>query len=170
MKKVKLHNGPWNHKDESLNNGLILHLYDTVKCMLILLWLTNSFSSLSEFIIFTFHHVNGLNQYHKSKTIAIICKVFKYYKGIFLQKVTEGAGLVGKKGTDSIPLFPPHLAMDAGQVGLALSYALTLMGMFQWCVRQSTEVENMVMFILTCLAFSSPLAIKWHKSTSYVKY
>ncbi|XP_042835275.1 ATP-binding cassette sub-family C member 4 isoform X5 [Panthera tigris] len=34
--------------------------------------------------------------------------------------------------------------LDAGQVGLALSYALTLMGMFQWCVRQSAEVENMV--------------------------
>ncbi|XP_039693699.1 ATP-binding cassette sub-family C member 4 isoform X4 [Pteropus medius] len=34
--------------------------------------------------------------------------------------------------------------LDAGQVGLALSYALTLVGMFQWCIRQSTEVENMV--------------------------
>ncbi|KAI5269184.1 Multidrug Resistance-Associated Protein 4 [Manis pentadactyla] len=37
--------------------------------------------------------------------------------------------------------------MDAGQVGLALSYALTLMGMFQWCVRQSTEVENMMISV-----------------------
>ncbi|XP_065757968.1 ATP-binding cassette sub-family C member 4-like [Muntiacus reevesi] len=32
-----------------------------------------------------------------------------------------------------------------GQVGLVLSLALTLMRMFQWCVRQSTEVENMMM-------------------------
>ncbi|XP_078402042.1 ATP-binding cassette sub-family C member 4 isoform X2 [Cetorhinus maximus] len=32
----------------------------------------------------------------------------------------------------------------AGQVGLALSYAITLMGMFQWGVRQSTEVENLM--------------------------
>lgn len=34
--------------------------------------------------------------------------------------------------------------LDAGSVGLALSYAVTLMGMFQWGVRQSAEVENMM--------------------------
>lgn len=34
--------------------------------------------------------------------------------------------------------------LEAGAVGLALSYAVTLMGMFQWGVRQSTEVENMM--------------------------
>ncbi|XP_041055069.1 multidrug resistance-associated protein 4 isoform X2 [Carcharodon carcharias] len=34
--------------------------------------------------------------------------------------------------------------LDAGQVGLALSYAITLMGMFQWGVRQSAEVENLL--------------------------
>uniref|UniRef100_A0A4W5PGK2 Multidrug resistance-associated protein 4 n=1 Tax=Hucho hucho TaxID=62062 RepID=A0A4W5PGK2_9TELE len=32
----------------------------------------------------------------------------------------------------------------AGSVGLALSYAVTLVGMFQWGVRQSAEVENMM--------------------------
>lgn len=64
----------------------------------------------------------------------------------------------------------PRLALDAGQVGLALSYALSLMGMFQWCVRQSTEVENMVTFIVMSSAFSSPPATQQHKSTSYVKY
>ncbi|NXA67055.1 MRP4 protein, partial [Mohoua ochrocephala] len=37
--------------------------------------------------------------------------------------------------------------LNAGQVGLALSYAITLMGTFQWGVRQSAEVENLVMFI-----------------------
>lgn len=37
--------------------------------------------------------------------------------------------------------------LDAGQVGLALSYALTLMGTFQWCVRQSAEVENMMISV-----------------------
>ncbi|XP_023582461.1 ATP-binding cassette sub-family C member 4 isoform X2 [Trichechus manatus latirostris] len=37
--------------------------------------------------------------------------------------------------------------LDAGQVGLSLSYALTLMGMFQWCVRQSAEVENMMISV-----------------------
>lgn len=84
--------------------------------------------------------------------------------------VTEGARLGVKNGADFIPPLLPHLALDAGQVGLALSYALTLMGMFQWCVRQSAEVENMVMFIATFLTFSSLLAIKWHKSNSYVEY
>ncbi|XP_008276233.1 ATP-binding cassette sub-family C member 4 [Stegastes partitus] len=34
--------------------------------------------------------------------------------------------------------------LDAGSVGLALSYAITLIGMFQWGVRQSAEVENMM--------------------------
>ncbi|KAM7375245.1 hypothetical protein PAMA_014371 [Pampus argenteus] len=34
--------------------------------------------------------------------------------------------------------------MDAGSVGLALTYSVTLMGMFQWGVRQSAEVENMM--------------------------
>uniref|UniRef100_A0A673LQK4 Multidrug resistance-associated protein 4 n=1 Tax=Sinocyclocheilus rhinocerous TaxID=307959 RepID=A0A673LQK4_9TELE len=37
-----------------------------------------------------------------------------------------------------------HSGMKAGDVGLALSYAVTLMGMFQWGVRQSAEVENMM--------------------------
>ncbi|KAJ8389751.1 hypothetical protein AAFF_G00114570 [Aldrovandia affinis] len=34
--------------------------------------------------------------------------------------------------------------LEAGAVGLALSYAVTLMGMFQWGVRQSAQVENMM--------------------------
>ncbi|XP_057563694.1 ATP-binding cassette sub-family C member 4-like isoform X2 [Hippopotamus amphibius kiboko] len=37
--------------------------------------------------------------------------------------------------------------LNPGQVGLALSLALTLMGMFQWCVRQSVEVENMMISV-----------------------
>ncbi|XP_060775099.1 multidrug resistance-associated protein 4 isoform X2 [Neoarius graeffei] len=35
-------------------------------------------------------------------------------------------------------------SLEAGAVGLALSYAVTLMGMFQWGVRQSAEVENLM--------------------------
>uniref|UniRef100_A0AAA9SID3 Uncharacterized protein n=1 Tax=Bos taurus TaxID=9913 RepID=A0AAA9SID3_BOVIN len=35
-----------------------------------------------------------------------------------------------------------HSALDLGQVGLVLSLSLVLTGMFQWCVRQSAEVEN----------------------------
>ncbi|KAJ3591681.1 hypothetical protein NHX12_006813 [Muraenolepis orangiensis] len=34
--------------------------------------------------------------------------------------------------------------MESGAVGLVLSYALSLIGMFQWGVRQSAEVENMM--------------------------
>ncbi|KAM4711155.1 ATP-binding cassette sub-family C member 4-like isoform 3-T3 [Anableps anableps] len=34
--------------------------------------------------------------------------------------------------------------LEAGQVGLVLTYAVTLVGNFQWTVRQSAEVENML--------------------------
>ncbi|XP_057563502.1 ATP-binding cassette sub-family C member 4-like [Hippopotamus amphibius kiboko] len=37
--------------------------------------------------------------------------------------------------------------LDPGRAGLVLSLALTLMGMFQWCVRQSVEVENMMISV-----------------------
>ncbi|MXQ99163.1 hypothetical protein E5288_WYG012305 [Bos mutus] len=38
-------------------------------------------------------------------------------------------------------------ALTLGQVGLVLSLALTLMGMFQWCIRQRTEVENLMISV-----------------------
>uniref|UniRef100_A0A3Q3MK45 Multidrug resistance-associated protein 4 n=1 Tax=Labrus bergylta TaxID=56723 RepID=A0A3Q3MK45_9LABR len=34
--------------------------------------------------------------------------------------------------------------LDAGEVGLVLTYAVTLVGNFQWTMRQSAEVENMM--------------------------
>ncbi|XP_061693359.1 ATP-binding cassette sub-family C member 4-like [Syngnathoides biaculeatus] len=34
--------------------------------------------------------------------------------------------------------------LDAGEVGLVLTYAVTLVGNFQWTVRQSAELENMM--------------------------
>ncbi|XP_070655997.1 ATP-binding cassette sub-family C member 4-like isoform X2 [Bos indicus] len=37
--------------------------------------------------------------------------------------------------------------LDLGEVGLVLSLTLTLTGMFQWCVRQSAEVENMMISV-----------------------
>ncbi|MXQ98866.1 hypothetical protein E5288_WYG002119 [Bos mutus] len=37
--------------------------------------------------------------------------------------------------------------LDLGQVGLVLSLTLTLMGMFQWCARQSAEFENMMISV-----------------------
>ncbi|KAM8976173.1 ATP-binding cassette sub-family C member 4 [Pelodytes ibericus] len=38
-------------------------------------------------------------------------------------------------------------SLNAGQVGLALSYAITIMGTFQWGVRQSAEVENLMISV-----------------------
>ncbi|XP_061266626.1 ATP-binding cassette sub-family C member 4-like isoform X6 [Bos javanicus] len=38
-------------------------------------------------------------------------------------------------------------SLDLGQVGLVLSLTLTVTGMFQWCVRQSAEVENMMISV-----------------------
>ena len=34
--------------------------------------------------------------------------------------------------------------LSGGLVGLTLTYAMALMGLFQWGVRQSAEVENQV--------------------------
>ena len=36
------------------------------------------------------------------------------------------------------------LGMDGSMVGLSLNYAITLMMLFQWGVRQSIEVESLV--------------------------
>uniref|UniRef100_A0AC11BX71 Uncharacterized protein n=1 Tax=Ovis aries TaxID=9940 RepID=A0AC11BX71_SHEEP len=37
--------------------------------------------------------------------------------------------------------------LDAGHVGFVLSLTITLTSMFQWCVRQSAEVENMMISV-----------------------
>ncbi|XP_033954587.1 ATP-binding cassette sub-family C member 4-like isoform X2 [Pseudochaenichthys georgianus] len=39
---------------------------------------------------------------------------------------------------------PLRDGLNAGEVGLVLTYAMTLVGNFQWMVRQSAEVENMM--------------------------
>ena len=35
---------------------------------------------------------------------------------------------------------------DRGLIGLSLAYLLNLCGVLQWCVKQSTEVDNMVRY------------------------
>ncbi|KAG5204289.1 hypothetical protein JEQ12_002265, partial [Ovis aries] len=45
-------------------------------------------------------------------------------------------------------------SLTPGQVGLVLSLTLTLTGMFQWCVRQSAEVENMMISVETVIEYT----------------
>uniref|UniRef100_A0A8C4X1U4 Cystic fibrosis transmembrane conductance regulator n=1 Tax=Eptatretus burgeri TaxID=7764 RepID=A0A8C4X1U4_EPTBU len=44
--------------------------------------------------------------------------------------------------------------LDAGSVGLAVSYATSLTGMFQWGVRQSAEVENLMTSVERVMEYS----------------
>ena len=37
-----------------------------------------------------------------------------------------------------------YLGLNAGLVGLTISYAMSLTWVFQWTIRQSAEVENQV--------------------------
>ncbi|XP_064615565.1 LOW QUALITY PROTEIN: ATP-binding cassette sub-family C member 4-like [Liolophura sinensis] len=46
-------------------------------------------------------------------------------------------------------------SLDAGLVGLSVTYAMTLMGMFQWAVRQSAEVENQMVSVERVLEYSN---------------
>ncbi|XP_052217717.1 ATP-binding cassette sub-family C member 4-like isoform X4 [Dreissena polymorpha] len=45
-------------------------------------------------------------------------------------------------------------SLNAGLVGLSMTYAMTLMGMFQWGVRQSAEVENQMISVERVLDYS----------------
>ncbi|XP_064639147.1 ATP-binding cassette sub-family C member 4-like isoform X1 [Lineus longissimus] len=46
-------------------------------------------------------------------------------------------------------------SLDGGLVGLSVTYAIALMGMFQWGVRQSTEVENQMVSVERILEYSA---------------
>ena len=41
----------------------------------------------------------------------------------------------------TIHFFP---ALSSGLVGLTITYAISMMGLFEWVVRRSAEVENQV--------------------------
>ncbi|GFS18862.1 multidrug resistance-associated protein 4 [Elysia marginata] len=45
-------------------------------------------------------------------------------------------------------------SMNAGLVGLSITYTMTLMGLFQWGVRQSAEVENQMISVERVLEYS----------------
>ena len=43
--------------------------------------------------------------------------------------------------------------LSGGLVGLSLNYVISLMALFQWAVRQSTEVESLVSFVFKLCLF-----------------
>ncbi|XP_053395066.1 ATP-binding cassette sub-family C member 4-like isoform X2 [Mercenaria mercenaria] len=43
--------------------------------------------------------------------------------------------------------------LNAGSVGLSITYAMSLMAQFQWCVRQSAEVENQMVAVERILEY-----------------
>ena len=45
-----------------------------------------------------------------------------------------------------------EIVFDAGLIGLALTYTSSLTGLFQYCVRESAEVESLVSSILRVFA------------------
>ena len=46
--------------------------------------------------------------------------------------------------------------MEVGLLGLGLAYALNLMGLFQYSVRQSAEVENQVRYGILSTSYNYP--------------
>ncbi|XP_036946537.1 multidrug resistance-associated protein 4-like isoform X2 [Acanthopagrus latus] len=59
--------------------------------------------------------------------------------------------------------------LEAGEVGLVLTYAVTLVGNFQWTMRQSAEVENMMTSVERVMEYTelkSEAPWKTQKSTS----
>uniref|UniRef100_A0A672TCE8 Multidrug resistance-associated protein 4-like n=1 Tax=Sinocyclocheilus grahami TaxID=75366 RepID=A0A672TCE8_SINGR len=80
-----------------------------------------------------FFDINPVGEYKNTKDFLYSCL---FINGCLLS--ASSLGLFVKR------LCLVLTGMKAGDVGLALSYAVTLMGMFQWGVRQSAEVENMM--------------------------
>uniref|UniRef100_A0AC11DID8 Uncharacterized protein n=1 Tax=Ovis aries TaxID=9940 RepID=A0AC11DID8_SHEEP len=73
------------------------------------------------------------------------CKAEHKFQKLFDAHQDLHSGL-GWRRRLTIPLLP-HLVLNPGEVGLVLSLIVTLTGMFQWCIRQSTEVENMMISV-----------------------
>ena len=57
-----------------------------------------------------------------------------------------------------IKIILDYMALSSGQFGLVLVYMFQIMALFQWTVRQSAEVENLVK-ILIFIFISSYLAL-----------
>uniref|UniRef100_A0A4W2H383 Multidrug resistance-associated protein 4 n=1 Tax=Bos indicus x Bos taurus TaxID=30522 RepID=A0A4W2H383_BOBOX len=63
--------------------------------------------------------------------------------------------------------------LSPGQVGLVLSLSLMVMGMFQWCIRQSTEVENMMVLVERGIEYidlekEAPWELEYHPPPSWL--
>ncbi len=51
--------------------------------------------------------------------------------------------------TDYKKLLPFEIVFDSGLIALALTYTTSLTGLFQYCVRESAEVESLVSSIIS---------------------
>ena len=56
-----------------------------------------------------------------------------------------------------------YIAYSASLLGLALTYAVSLHGMFQYCVRQSAEVENIVSITNSNTFMTKLLFQRWYQ-------
>lgn len=80
-----------------------------------------------------------------------LSEYFWQYSVYAVQQMLSDCCRLTFKSVSKMVVFLLLSELDAGAVGLALSYSVTLMGMFQWGVRQSAEVENMVRYSLSLL-------------------
>ena len=59
------------------------------------------------------------------------------------------------------------LGLDPSLVGLSLAYTITLIGMFQYCVRVSAEVENLVSSINETEVYPPPQLVSVERVMAY---
>uniref|UniRef100_A0A668SA07 Multidrug resistance-associated protein 4 n=1 Tax=Oreochromis aureus TaxID=47969 RepID=A0A668SA07_OREAU len=93
--------------------------------------------------------LNGLSTIRASRSEEKLTKDFDAHQDLhseawFLFLMTSRWFALRLDSICSIFITLTAFGLVAGEVGLVLTYAVTLMGNFQWTVRQSAEVENMM--------------------------
>uniref|UniRef100_A0A669C2N7 Multidrug resistance-associated protein 4 n=1 Tax=Oreochromis niloticus TaxID=8128 RepID=A0A669C2N7_ORENI len=93
--------------------------------------------------------LNGLSTIRASRSEEKLTKDFDVHQDLhseawFLFLMTSRWFALRLDSICSIFITLTAFGLVAGEVGLVLTYAVTLMGNFQWTVRQSAEVENMM--------------------------
>jgi len=104
--------------------------------------------------------ISCLNYQAESKLLFIMCSRW------FAQRLDLGVILFS-----AICLFAPiilaeHASFDPGLIGVSLTYLLTLGGMFQWTVRQSAEVDNMMTSVERVMEYTK---LESEKESSKIK-